>query len=231
MYFTREEIKYQITSKIADILMCEFNKRLTPDMFPKYKVHTIYYDNDNDGIITHSIQKPVIFKEKLRLRFYENNNVLNPFGYFELKRKYDGTVYKKRIKLSPSQAEELLQGKSALEVLDETQISIEILAFLKRTNAKPKIYIGFERHAYEEKPEMDLRVTLDTDIASRRKGLGLRSSTLDVPLFLGKTFVLEIKSSLAYPMWLAELLSKHKIYPIPFSKWGAIYEKELLEAI
>lgn len=38
---------------------------------------------------------------------------------------------------------------------------------------------------------------------------------------------MEIKVPQAYPMWLAELLSKLEIYPASFSKYGTIYSNSV----
>ena len=39
--------------------------------------------------------------------------------------------------------------------------------------------------------------------------------------------MLEIKVKEAYPMWLADLLGKLEIYPVSFSKYGAVYAQAM----
>ncbi|MGB4438861.1 MAG: VTC domain-containing protein [Sedimentibacter sp.] len=57
----------------------------------------IYYDTDTYDLRRNSLEKPN-YKEKLRLRSYgvpgENDNV-----FLEIKKKYDHTVFKRRISL------------------------------------------------------------------------------------------------------------------------------------
>ena len=71
---------------------------MTKDEYGKHTISNIYFDTGNFEPIRHSIEKPV-YKEKLRLRAYgqvtEKSRV-----FVELKKKYDGIVYKRRAELS-----------------------------------------------------------------------------------------------------------------------------------
>lgn len=71
---------------------------MTKDEYGKHTISNIYFDTGNFELIRHSIEKPV-YKEKLRLRAYgqvtEKSRV-----FVELKKKYDGIVYKRRAELS-----------------------------------------------------------------------------------------------------------------------------------
>ena len=74
-------------------------ERMTPymkkDAYGEYTICNIYYDTDDYRLIRASLEKPV-YKEKLRVRSYgvpqEDGKV-----FVELKKKFDGVVYKRRI--------------------------------------------------------------------------------------------------------------------------------------
>ena len=65
------------------------------DAFGSYTICNIYYDTPDWRLIRASLEKPA-YKEKLRVRSYgvptETDRV-----FVELKKKFDGVVYKRRI--------------------------------------------------------------------------------------------------------------------------------------
>lgn len=79
---------------------------MEPDAFGAYTICNIYYDTADYRLIRASLDKPV-YKEKLRLRSYgtpgENDRV-----FIELKKKFDGVVYKRRTAMPLAQARSYL---------------------------------------------------------------------------------------------------------------------------
>lgn len=80
--------------------------RIVPDVFGRHTICNVYFDTESYELIRASIEKPP-YKEKLRLRSYgtlqDDSQV-----FIELKKKYDGVVYKRRIPVSLSEAEAYL---------------------------------------------------------------------------------------------------------------------------
>ena len=72
-------------------------KYIIKDDFGLHTVCNIYYDTADFLLIRRSIEKPV-YKEKLRVRSYDTPDK-NTKVYIELKKKYEGVVYKRRISL------------------------------------------------------------------------------------------------------------------------------------
>ena len=68
------------------------------DAYGAYTICNIYYDTGDWRLIRKSLEKPV-YKEKLRVRSYGV-----PTGddkvFVELKKKYDGVVYKRRVAMT-----------------------------------------------------------------------------------------------------------------------------------
>lgn len=222
--FQRYEKKYMMTAGQYEALWAELSPRLRPDEYFSSTVCSLYYDTDDYSLIRHSIQKPV-YKEKLRLRSYGIPNDASPV-FVELKKKFKGIVYKRRIELEKAQAENWLDGGPAP---DDSQISREIDWVLNRYELSPKIIICCDREAWVDKENSDLRFTFDKNIRYREDQLDLSFGSHGRLLLEDGSVLMEIKMPETSPLWLAELLSRHKVFPAGFSKYGKSYEQKLME--
>lgn len=101
--FKRYEKKYLITQEQYNLLIpkilnyMEFDEHCKNDKY--YNIYSIYYDDDNNNVIRHSISKPY-YKEKLRLRSYKIISNPEDIVFLELKKKINGIVNKRRIVLT-----------------------------------------------------------------------------------------------------------------------------------
>ena len=93
--FERYEKKYMLTPAQLRVRLTGMKAHLVPDQYGKYTICNIYYDTPDWRLIRASLEKPV-YKEKLRVRSY---GVAAPDGkvFVEIKKKFDGVVYKRRI--------------------------------------------------------------------------------------------------------------------------------------
>ena len=167
--FKRYEKKYLLSREQYEQLWPQLEPRLMPDQFFQSTVLSLYYDWDDFRLIRSSIEQPV-YKEKLRLRSYD---VPGDEGevFVELKKKYKGIVYKRRVRMTERQAEEYLAGRRASPTND--QISREIDWFLKTNPVQPKVLIACDRKAYVGREEPGLRLTFDSSIRWRDTQLRL----------------------------------------------------------
>lgn len=223
--FKRYEKKYLLSREKYGELWPQLEPRLMPDQFFQSTVLSLYYDWDDFRLIRSSIEQPV-YKEKLRLRSY---NVPGDEGevFVELKKKYKGIVYKRRVRMTERQAEEYLAGRRASPTND--QISREIDWFLKTNPVQPKVLIACDRKAYVGREEPGLRLTFDSSIRWRDTQLRLTDGDHGQELLEDGQVLLEIKMPESAPLWLAELLSRLEIFPRSFSKYGQCYKNELIE--
>lgn len=160
-----------------------------------------------------SLEKPV-YKEKLRLRSYGIPKAKDPV-FLELKKKYKGIVYKRRIALS---LEAFQMG-----VFPEGQIPQEIAWFMQMYhNPEPVVYLAYDREAFSGSQDTGLRVTFDRNIRWRDHLLDLSKGCWGMPL-LGNEVLMEIKIPGAMPLWMCTIFSQLKIYPVSFSKYGTYY--------
>lgn len=223
--FKRYEKKYLLSREKYGELWPQLEPRLMPDEFFQSTVLSLYYDWDDFRLIRSSIEQPV-YKEKLRLRSYD---VPEDEGevFVELKKKYKGIVYKRRVRMTERQAEEYLAGRRASPTND--QISREIDWFLKTNPVQPKVLIACDRKAYVGREEPGLRLTFDSSIRWRDTQLRLTDGDHGQELLENGQVLLEIKMPESAPLWLAELLSRLEIFPRSFSKYGQCYKNELIE--
>lgn len=228
--FRRVEKKYLLDAAQLDALLKQAGRHMEPDRYGHYTICSLYMDTDDYHLIRTSLEKP-LYKEKLRLRSYgvpdEDGTV-----FLELKKKYKGVTYKRRVSLPLRQAEEVVdKGTAAAAGLtgSSEQILREIGWFIDRYRPSPKALIAYDRTAFSGKEdESGLRLTLDSAVRWRETGLDLTAGDHGQPLLPDGTTLMEIKTPGAIPLWLCRVLSQWEIYPASFSKYGACYRQHLL---
>lgn len=228
--FERYEKKYFLTPARQEYLLQKMKPYLKEDLYSHYSICNLYYDTDNWQLIRTSIEKPV-YKEKLRVRSYgipkENENV-----FIELKKKYDGIVYKRRITTKSVLSGPFLESSFSTGTLAENsygQIGREICWFQNQYHTKPKVFIGYERLAFTGILDTGLRITFDTNMRWRDTDLNLCLGDEGLPLLSDDRILMEIKMPGACPLWLSRLLSEEEIFPISFSKYGTCYQEHILK--
>lgn len=221
--FRRVEEKYIISENEYKILISKINKYLKEDVYPKYTICSIYFDNDNNDSVINSLEKPS-YKEKVRIRSY---GVIDESGYLylELKKKYNGITVKRRIKMNLSELNKFLNNE--LEI--NNQILKEINYAVKRLDMKPKIFIAYGRESFVGKDDANLRITFDNNLRSRVNNLVLNKNDLGELYFKENTYIMEVKTLGSIPLWLSKVLSELSIYPRSFSKYGEIYKRRMIK--
>ena len=216
--FQRVEDKYRISREMMKEILQEIKGHVHKDAYFSYTVHNIYYDSPDSQMIIASL-KGGGFKEKLRLRCYEQPND-DTLCFLETKKKYRDIVYKKRIALSHRSAMAYLNDDVMHGVHNNTSEEIE---FLKNYyHVVPKTLILYDRICFAANEEADVRVTFDLNIRYRLDDINLTEHG-DEELLIGNDVIMEIKAMDRYPMWLVRILSKHRLYKQSFSKYGTIF--------
>ena len=221
--FKRCEKKYLLSPAQYEAVKRGMAPWMKPDAHPSYTICNVYYDTEHYDLIRASLEKPV-YKEKLRLRSYGVPGSRDP-AFVEIKKKFDGVVYKRRVTLQAMDASRWLSGKRPG---DGSQISREIDWFLQFYRPEPKVFLAYDREAYAAAEVGELRITFDTDIRVRSNDLDLRTGDHAVPLLNGDQILMEIKIPGAAPLWLARLLSENGIFPTSISKYGTYYKEFVL---
>lgn len=220
MTFKRREIKYLLDDDAYNSLKERLQARLFEDEHGRSTICNIYYDTPDFRIIRKSLEKPV-YKEKLRLRSYGTAGAEDKV-FVELKKKYNGIVYKRRETLTLAQSDEYLAGHTKAPC--DTQIFREIDWFRDYYgNLKPAMYISYEREAYYSLENPNLRITFDRNIMYRSYNLSLAAGVEGESILEPGQHLMELKAGGAIPVWLTKILDELGIYPASFSKYGRAY--------
>lgn len=222
--FKRYEVKYLLSAEQYAKLKKRLEKIAAVDAYGETKILNIYYDTPSFSLIRTSLEKPV-YKEKLRLRSYGTaSDTTNSF--VEIKKKYDGIVYKRRINLPYKKAEAYL-NKGLRVSGDEAgneQIVGEIDAFKDYYEGlAPKMMISYDRIAMAGIHDPELRITFDRNICWRTEDLDLRHGGYGRTLLEEGQVLMEVKILGAMSMELSRILSELEIFPASFSKYGRGY--------
>lgn len=218
--FERIELKYLLDEMQYRALMKRLENMARVDSYGKTSILNIYYDTPDFQLIQKSLDKPV-YKEKLRLRTYgvpeDDSN-----AFIEIKKKYKGVVYKRRISMPYSEAVSYLAGQAQPE--KTSQISKEIdyfMAFYK--GIRPAMAISYDRIAMAGIDDPELRITFDTNIRWRDYDLSLKKGNQGKEILLPGQHLMELKIAGAMSVELARILDELNIRQTSFSKYGRGY--------
>ncbi|MDD3404595.1 MAG: polyphosphate polymerase domain-containing protein [Hespellia sp.] len=224
--FQRVEKKYRMNPEQYQAFMERTKNRIHLDEFGLHTINNIYFDTDHYDLIRTSIEKPK-YKEKFRVRGYGHVTENDPV-FLEIKKKYQGIVYKRRVAVPYLQAKAFWEGRGTLP--DHDQISREITYFFKFYRPMPKVFLSYDRMAYVGAGDPELRITIDRNIRSRKEHLDLTDGSAGKILDT-QNYLMEIKVAQSYPIWLADLLCELELYPISFSKYGTIYTNAVNDGV
>lgn len=225
--FNRTEIKYLLTNEDKEALLSIIGNYMDSDPYNKdgktYSICNLYLDTSADELIVKSLEKPV-FKEKIRLRSY-GTVALTDTVYLESKKKFDSVVNKRRTPVVLQDAYKYFaDGTLPVNAKTNHQVLREIDYIMNFYDLQPKVFISYDRLAFFEKGNSDFRLTIDTNIQTRRTDLGLEIPPSGNQLLPPDTWLMEAKAYKAFPLWFVKFLSGRKIYSTSFSKYGTEYK-------
>lgn len=229
--FNRYEHKYKMDTETFHKVLEVMDKHMELDKHCQnhsfYTIANIYYDTPDNELIRRSLSKPV-YKEKMRLRAYGVPD-MDTKVFLEIKKKFNGLVNKRRTTLELNEAYDFIQSGKAPEIKEymNGQVVRELDYFLHNYNLKPAVYIAYDRLAYFEKGNDDLRISFDTNIRTRRYDVALEKGDYGEKLLDSDVWLMEIKTSMAKPLWLCKMMSDLGLKKTSFSKYGTEYKNML----
>ncbi len=228
LLFQRYEKKYLLSEAQYEQVIKALQGRMVPDEHANYSIKNIYFDTADYGLIRASIDGKN-YKEKLRLRAYGTwSREKDDKVFLEIKKKYDGVVYKRRVVMTYTDAMFYIYGGIRPAHLS-VQETAEFDFFLKRHPIAKRTFLTYDREAYAAADGGELRITFDRNIRYQSGDF-----TFDEKQGREKLpqmgVLMEIKNPLAMPLWVAKMLSENKIRPFTFSKIGEVYRNQLLSA-
>lgn len=224
--FKRYEKKYLLSAEQYSKLRLALAEYMAVDKYGKTAICNIYFDTPEHLLIRRSLEKPV-YKEKLRLRSYETPGA-DDTVFIELKKKYKGVVYKRRVAMNLKNAKSYLTERISPD--PKNQILKEIDWFMDEySGIAPAMVISYDRVAMYGREDPELRITFDSNILWREEELLLEKGIYGTPLLEPGERLMEIKIAGAMPIWLCHLLDELEIFPRSFSKYGKAYINSLCE--
>lgn len=223
--FKRYELKYLLTMDQYKALQETMAAYMIMNEYGRYRIHNIYMDTDDYLLIRRSIEKPC-YKEKLRIRAYGDVST-NSKLFMELKKKYKGVVYKRRVDLPLEEVYDYIFRGKALK--EETQITKEIDYFKNHYETlSPKALLSYDREAYFGKDDPEFRITFDQNITTQDYDVCFLKEGRGTPILEDDKVVLEVKTAMGLPQWLLDFFGEHEIYKTTFSKYGTAYKNIIL---
>ena len=220
MVFKRYEIKYLLTREQKEKVLAAMEPYMELDAYGRSTIRNIYYDTDTYRLARRSLERPV-YKEKLRVRSYSAAGPEDKV-FVELKKKYEGVVYKRRIHIPEKAAMEYLAGRRAAP--EAGQIAEELDYFLQfYQTLAPKVFLSYEREAFYTREPGEFRVTFDENILWRETDLSLGKGAYGTPILEPGQTLMEIKTPGSIPLWMGKVLSEERISKTSFSKYGNAY--------
>ncbi len=222
LVFERTEMKFRLDASQRARLLEAMAAHMIPDPHGESTMRSVYYDTPSDLLIRRSIDKP-FYKEKIRTRSYGAPVPGKP-TYCELKKKYDGVVYKRRSEGTLQETHALAMGIGN----PRTQVEREIDFSAKRYGGlQPSMFIAYDRHAFYADGDADFRMTFDRNVRARWTDVRLDGSDDGNLVVPGDATLLEVKTSRAIPLWLVDFLSAEGLRKSSFSKYGTAYAMKL----
>lgn len=232
--FQRIETKYLLDEDQYRMLQVRLKNIAKVDEYGETPILNVYFDTPGYQLINTSLEKPA-YKEKLRLRSYgipkEETET-----FIEIKKKYKGIVYKRRIKMTYIESMAYLCERHPIK--EPSQISREIDYFFRYYEGiRPMMAISYERIAMAGIYDPALRITFDKNIRWRTENLDLGKGNDGRGILQPGQYLMELKIAGAISLELAHIFSELNIRQISFSKYGKAYldykypeyEKEILK--
>jgi len=213
----RFEYKYIVDEITAKSIRDFVSGYLEPDAYgatqPEYSypVHSLYMDSPGLKTYMDTINGERN-RYKLRIRYYENGKDAPVF--FEVKRRFNQIIAKKRAKVRRSSVEKLAHGflpdtNDLYEFSPENAESMALITnLINQINAQPQVHVSYLREAWMRNDwDNSVRVTFDRGVRTESfTELSLSTEMRDWVDVFGNQVILELKFTDRFPLWFKEMV-------------------------
>ena len=226
---SRFELKYLIPERVALQVRAFVQQHLEVDEFGvgqpnfSYPVHSLYLDSDDLEIHRRTVNGDKN-RWKLRVRYYNESPKVPVF--FEIKRRMKDVILKQRGAVRRSAAQKLLSGHfpepgdmkgDAVEDLVSVQRFIELM---NNVNAKPSMHVAYDREAYVNNFNNEVRITMDRNVRGLpRPGGELLVGMPGCYVCTDDIVILELKFTGRFPHWYRELVQHFNCFQTGAAKY------------
>lgn len=226
----RYEHKYLLSDQTAVAVRNALRPHMTVDVHSPpgsvrgYVVYSLYYDSPALDLYRQT-RAGTPNRIKLRVRFYDLKDA--SVAYVEVKEKISGRVFKRRYAAEKSLVEALLRDPHSEPVQQALLNGARGTAFdefcRRRTDlgALPKLFVAYEREAFNSAGEPPVRVTFDRRIRANLSGRDVR---LAMPPYGANVGGLNVLMEFKYvgdpPAWLSAIEQRFRLRRASFSKFA-----------
>lgn len=213
-YLSRYECKYLVSPLVVPQIREFIAPFMQPDRYAghlgshQYSICSLYLDAEDLRLYQQTVGGEKN-RFKLRIRTYSDDPGAS--AYFEIKKKTNAIVQKRRVRMERGEVRALLAhgvGRWLADVAPDLAENVShVRGHLSLIEVKPVMRVRYVREAYESQGGDPVRVTLDTDLAHAVTFDDTLSHTRGrfVSTPVGGV-ILEVKFTERYPPWVGELV-------------------------
>jgi len=238
-HFHRFEFKYLIDNRYKEELINNLLQYMNYDVPSKngrfhYEVLNLYLDSPDLKFYRQKMDG-LMFRKKLRFRFYTFDPEQSDYIFLEIKRKKNMTFVKDRIRLSYANGIKVLRRdfSSLLQEMNQlakqqAELLSEFIYEIMRNRLESKLWVRYKRIPLLAKANK-LRVTIDDNPVAvvAKNGFNFDPRRPHHCLFRSKS-VIEIKYNGSLPFWLHNIIQSYQLFREPISKYCNAIEKVVL---
>jgi hypothetical protein len=226
---SRFELKYLIPEKVALQVRAFVQQHLEVDEFgvgkpdSSYPVHSLYLDSDDWEIHRRTVNGDKN-RFKLRIRYY-NESPKTPV-FFEIKRRMKDVIMKQRGAVKRSAAAKILagylpeSGDMAAESVEDMVAIQRFVQLMLDVRAKPKMHVTYDREAYVNDFNNEIRITMDRHVRGCPRPNGELVVGMDDPYVATTDMViLELKFTGRFPHWYRDLVQRFECFQAGAAKY------------
>lgn len=227
---TRFELKYRVNAQVA-VQMREFVRAyLVPDEYSEgkpdysYHNHSVYLDSD-DLRLYWDVLNSNKNRYKLRIRYYDDNPETPVF--FEIKRRMNDAILKKRCAVRRSAVAQLLAGQlpEAQHLFFPSPKSFDAIQefwYLKEDlRASPKTHVTYRREAWVSVADNSVRVSFDREVCSAPHFTGETTTRMENYVMpFEPDVILELKFTGRFPNWFREMVEVFGVMQLGAAKYA-----------
>jgi len=207
-YIINERVALGIRDFVSSYLELDAYGAKQPDL--SYPVHSIYLDSPDMRTYQETINGDRN-RYKLRIRYYEMTD--DSPVYFEIKRRKDRVIQKKRVIVYRSAVQQLARGylpgheELVFPTAEQLDALLDFTRLVNNLNAEPKVHVNYRREAWIANGSNKIRVTMDRNVQSEpQKVISLSRNLRNPRPVFGNNIILELKFTDRFPNWFMDLV-------------------------
>lgn len=234
MGYPKFEYKYLLPNALIDRVRDDIAPFVTVDEHVTkaggvaYTVRSVYYDT-TDLIAYREKREGEALRRKFRIRGY-NRQESGALMFLEIKKKADNRLFKYRAPVRPADVRALFDTRDVhMYVASDSEVVREharrFFYHYDSRNLQPVINIVYERAAFTDGGNPDVRITIDSGLRSARAEVidDLWNDAATRPA-MATHGILEVKFIAGVPAWMRAVIQRYELRRMALSKYTICLE-------